>query len=283
MRTPTRVKLPRTWCLYPVVRDTNLKVHWRKGAKHSGSRFWCHVPGHEAKVYWLDREQIPARKLNRLRRYGERIEPRLPTGICSNVLMAVLALAQRFETHTIEFDSLEALITCSVGAKNRGPFGYYAHAINHAIRLWQVTHIAWPRLELGPPFSEVVLGDRVLRNGQRSILITVAPEWLRACEHNGVLVRLRLPTRPWTHNIILSTLATGSTRVHANEFGYRMSGNQKCQESTPLVPTSIWLRVKEWYEAHSGMIDYKRDLYTFNPKLGKLCPSRMVTIEVIKP
>lgn len=276
---PSRVRLPRVWCTHPIVRSPNLVVQWLNGT--GDVRFVCDAPGANAQVSWLRRPQIPHAEHNR---YGARREPRLPTGLCSAVLTTAIALAQKHGTDTLEFPSLRELHTVATGLPKHmaGAGDFYIHAIRDAIRLWQVMAIDWERISLPPPFEQVELGQQVRRNGQRSISITLNREWLRAAK-GGVGVKLRLPTQAFSHNIILSTLASGSARVLVNKFGYRASGNKLCLRSTPLMPNPTWKCVKEWYERQGGMIDYRPDPPTIHPHSGRLTPGKMMTITVIKP
>lgn len=282
MHIPKRVKLPRIWCTHPIARNPKLQIEWHK-SRQEQVRYYCDVPGANARALWLNNPQVP------LRTHANwtlaQPEPRLPTGLCSATLTTVLAIAQKHGTDCIEFPSLlDMLRACTVNptAGNRGPHNFYTNGMWHAIRLWQVFAVDWQKAYLPPPFQSVHLG-KPTRNGQRAIRITLSGHWLRACG-KGVRVNLPLPMKAFSANIILTTLASGSDRVDINEFGYKVSGNKLFTRTTPLVPNPTWHIVKRWYEANGGMIDYKPDPPTIaNNETTRLTPGRRMTITVIKP
>ena len=255
----------KQFCLDPAARDPRVRITWQRSYV-PGVLYEAELTGNpNVRLYWNANDTVEhlASPTFRIRH-----EPRCPTALCTNILLGLLHLCQKENTHVLHFRSAIRLLR-SVRINSVDHF--YFHALADALRMWQLLNIAWHRLDMPPPIKSVKYGpERVMssRAKTREITIEFNKRWLKECTKPGsVKVRLPLPMHGTSMNMVLYTLAihvnNNRRRVNQdiNTFTGKVSGNRHALGTRPYMPLASWPIVKEWYANNNGKIEWRRTPY----------------------
>jgi hypothetical protein len=279
----------------PLARDPRIPIKWVSGK--SGVKWHAGLTGNEGvHLYWHKVRNLIGGSKTRMR-----VEPRAPTAVCINVLLALLREGQKGnpiyvkcvrELNTLCFESKYQIDT------NR----FYPKAALDAVRMWQQLAITWGDLELPPPIAHIDsprLGpyiptprwERGSWNGPWQI--TMSQQWLELCSKSKApKITVPLPMVATPQNIVLKTLMDGTqANVVINPFSYKVSGNgqaapRKSTRNGPsfsFIPLESWLVAEKWYKKNGGGLKYMRYPYKHVPGKSYQLPSTMMHIQVVRP
>lgn len=292
--------IPRQWALLPPTRESKIKGRWTTGKVSAGVRYQSEVVGAPGVwVLWMNRDALGS-KAKRC------AEPRYPNGQCSNLLFALLGIADVVGSNILPPLSQSKLMELMLGFRGRIP--YYVDMLLDNLRLWQQVGIHWPRVMVGgrsaesitlPPPIESITMSRYAKQrqwGYREVdqyNIVLSKEWVEGVRGRMLVgpVNLPLPKYACAQNIILHCLVRGNMlHEDLDQFFARMSGNKrsvgsKVGEGPGHTPYNSWRIAQRWFVKNGGAVDYARAAYRRAIVNGRvrLIPSKTMSITVSRP